>query len=380
MSVEVEELASSPHYRLLSYQSYWKKYAVIESGERYLVTRFSLDRASDLDTVNLLENLEDWRNKLRSVAEQTSCFQPIEKIVPHAEGIDLFEKMPLGIPLGTLIFRSGALNAPFVASILAEVARSLDCLHREGLYHFCLNLDRIIIDDQGKIRIIDVGLVHHLQSIYGPQTFPNPFWEYVHPHPSYVPPELLKGSLVGAQTDIFALGALTFQLLTGSTAYVGADDMEVYSMIKTGERPKIRSFRAELGPRIEVAIHQALSPHPHERSKTALLWIEEAFGKLEKLDDIKLSSTRYVSLLNDWFYDAYFKTVAEPRVVDPLVAALLDKADLDQPSQPLEHVFETMRTTRSTRVKSGKFVFYMTGFSVVFTVIALGLLYVFMRL
>ena len=379
MGGEIEEFSSTPHYRLLSYQSYWKKYAVIEQGDRYLVTRFTTEQVEASSHVRILEEFEAWRDKINALAKQTHSIGLIDKIVPHAEGIDLFEKMPLGIPLGTLLSRSGALNAPFVASIMAELAGTFDAVHSAGMAHLCLNPDRVIIDDQGKIRVIDVGLVYLLQCIHGPLRFPNPSWEYIYSHPSYVSPELLKGKSLGPETDVFAVAALSFQLLTSSTAYVGADDMEVYSQIKMGQRPKLRSFRPEMGPRMETAIVQGLSPHPHERVKTISQWVEDAFGSIDQLDDLKTSSQRYSSLLNDWFYDAYFKPVAEPKAVDPLVAALLDKTNLNQPSQPLEHVFETMRTTRDTRERGGRFVLYVTSFSIVFTVLALGLLYFFMR-
>jgi len=378
MGVEVEELSSSPHYRLLNYQSHWKKYAVVEKGERYLVTRFITERG-DARHVTFLETFESWRDQVNELASLAPSIGQVERIVPHAEGIDVFERMPLGIPLGTLIGRSGALNTPFVASIMAELGRTLDTMLEAGISHLCLNPDRVILDEQGQMRLIDLGLVHLIQCIHGPLSFPNPAWEYIYPNPSYVPPEVLKGKVSGPETDIFSMAAMTFQLLTGSTAFVGADDMEVYSQIKMAQRPKLRSFRPEMGPRVEAAIYQALSPHQHERVKQPSGWVEEAFGAIDTLDDLKTSSARYSTLLNDWFYDAYFKTVAEPKAVDPLVAALLEKTDLNRPSQPLEHVFETMRSTRNAHDKSSRFVFYVTGFSVIFTVLALGLLYFFMR-
>ncbi len=370
--------SQEPIYRLIGLHSVWRKYAVVEGSSRFLVTRI-LSEGSGIDTVHLLEKAEEYQRWTQEVSSSHSCIPKVERVVPHADGVDLFIGMPLGMTLGTLVHRAGPLRVPTVASLFKTIATALNEVHEKGQGHYALNLDRVILDQHGTLTLLDLGLCSLLESIRGPIVFPHPSWEYLHSDSSSTAPEMLRNTKRGQGTDVFALSAMAFHLLTGSSAYVGGDQLEVYSQIRSGNRPNLLDYRREMNPKIGRAITTGLSPHPHERQSSVSEWAESAFGELERLDVLSETVRHYDSVLNDWFYDAYFKTIGEPAVLDPFVSSLLKSSQQTGNKQPLEMVFETMRTTRDTRERSGKMMAYFTGFAVLFASVGLALLYFFIR-
>lgn len=373
---EVE--SQEPIYRLIGLHSVWRKYAVVEGSSRFLVTRI-LNEGTGINTVHLLEKAEEYQQWTLEVSSSHSCIPEVERVVPHADGVDLFIAMPLGMTLSTLVHRVGPLRVPIVASILKTISTALSEVHEKGRGHYALNLDRVVLDETGTLTLLDLGLCSLLESIRGPIVFPHPSWEYLHSDSSCTAPEMLRNTRRSQEVDVFSISAMAFHLLTGSSAYVGGDQLEVYSQVRTGNRPNLIDYRREMNPKIGRAITTGLSPHAHERPSSVSEWAESAFGELDRLDVLSETARYYESVLNDWFYDAYFKTIGEPAVLDPFVSSLLKSSQSTGNKQPLEMVFETMRTTRDTRERSGKMMAYFTGFAVLFASVGLALLYFFIR-
>lgn len=265
-------------YRLIEFQPIWKRYAVVENGERYHVIRILSPQSSEA-ALSPLFAAEEWASWLNPI-ESNESIPRIVRVVPHAEGVDVFTKMPLGISLKTLLHRVGPLRVPFVASILKTLVDALTAFHQGGHVHTSLCLDSVVIDDQGRLTLLDMGLRETLERCRGPISFPNPAWGSLYSEPSTTAPELIDGCKeLSPLMDIFSLSSMTFHMLTGSTAYVGGDILEVYSLVQAGKTPEIEKYRRDLGPSLSQALVRGLSPQPGRRFEEVHELLEAVFGK-----------------------------------------------------------------------------------------------------
>jgi len=116
-----------------------------------------------------------------------------------------------GESLSARLEREGALPAAIAASIGSEVADALAEAHRRGIVHRDVKPSNILIDGAGHANLADFGIAHSLESAAQRLTQTGT----VVGTPAYISPEQLAGGEVGPQTDIFGLGAVLFEMLTG---------------------------------------------------------------------------------------------------------------------------------------------------------------------
>jgi eukaryotic-like serine/threonine-protein kinase len=115
-----------------------------------------------------------------------------------------------GETLRALLQREGKIAHGEVSRIGHEVAAALDALHRAGLMHGDLKPENIMVTSDGSIKITDLGLARAIWQ-KGADT-----GEHVFGTPGYIAPERRRGSSGDARSDIYALGAILFELATGT--------------------------------------------------------------------------------------------------------------------------------------------------------------------
>lgn len=126
-------------------------------------------------------------------------------ILGLVEGVDLRRLMVAFAPLMPLI----------VAPVAAQVARALSYLHRHGVIHRDVKPANVLIDPRGHARLCDLGVAHVLAS-------PRPGDAgRVLGSPAFVAPECLDGDTATAAADLYALGVLLYQGLTGRRPFSG---------------------------------------------------------------------------------------------------------------------------------------------------------------
>jgi serine/threonine-protein kinase len=120
-----------------------------------------------------------------------------------------------GESLNLRIARDGALPVRAAASIGAEVAEALAEAHRHGIVHRDVKPSNILLDTDGHAHLADFGIAHSLEADAERLTQTG----MVVGTPAYLSPEQLAGDEVGPRTDIFGLGAVLFEMLTGRPPY-----------------------------------------------------------------------------------------------------------------------------------------------------------------
>lgn len=168
-----------------------------------------------------------------------------------------------GPSLRDLIAERGSLTPTQTLAILEPLCDALTVAHGRGLIHRDLKASNVILgrDDHGSRPVLlDFGLVK-LLSETGPALTSS---RSMLGTPAAMAPEQMRGQPVDARTDVYALGLLAFQMLTGAPAYGAAPGVVQSYLQLHGPRPR-PSTKVDINPALDEPIVQALSVDPQQR-------------------------------------------------------------------------------------------------------------------
>jgi tRNA A-37 threonylcarbamoyl transferase component Bud32 len=172
-----------------------------------------------------------------------------------------------GVTLRSAISLEG-MNLERIAELLKQVGRALAAAHSRGILHRDLKPDNIMLKDLGhgeeQVKIIDFGIAKVKDSVIAPSTSLNLSPGTV----AYMAPEQLNGRPITAATDIFALGAITYEMVTGRKPFNPETGFELLQMQQAGVRVKPADLRPSLPIKAQEVILKALSFAPVDRYTT----------------------------------------------------------------------------------------------------------------
>jgi serine/threonine-protein kinase len=176
--------------------------------------------------------------------------------------------MPLiaGESLRERIARSGQLALPDVRRITSEVAAALEYAHRHGVVHRDVKPANVLLDDEHAV-VADFGIArpasveaHERLTISG--TFLGT--------PAYMSPEQATGAApLDARTDIYSLGCVVYEMLTGHAPYTASSIQAVLGQHLTSPLPSVTAERASLGREVDAVLGKALAKEPSSRFSSA---------------------------------------------------------------------------------------------------------------
>ena len=138
-----------------------------------------------------------------------------------------------GKTLKSLIKRRGALTLPEVIDIMLQLTSAIACAHESFIIHRDIKPQNVLILDNGVAKITDFGIAMALNSNELTQT--NSVMGSVH----YLPPEQANGSGATMKSDIYSLGILMYELLTGKVPFKGENAVEIAIKQMRDEIPSI---------------------------------------------------------------------------------------------------------------------------------------------
>ncbi len=148
--------------------------------------------------------------------------------------------------------------------IALKVARALNHAHKKGVIHRDLKPGNIIVDEQGEPIVTDFGLAFDLERFgrKGPVIAGTPL---------YMAPEQLSGdrALVGPASDIYALGVVLYEMITGRPPFEGVEFNELLQAISKRETPDPRQFRPDIDAEIAAICLKCLHKKPDDRHSSA---------------------------------------------------------------------------------------------------------------
>lgn len=179
----------------------------------------------------------------------------------------LYTVMPLyaGELLETRLARAPALSLEEGRNIVVKLARGIAALHRAGIIHRDIKPDNVILESDGSLKLIDLGVVR----VPGMEDFPP---EDIPGTAAYMAPEMFAGEPGNEATDIYALGVTMFRAFSGEFPYENADAISP----PRRDRPKALSdLRPDLPAWLQAALARAIAIDPAERFQDVMEFATE---------------------------------------------------------------------------------------------------------
>lgn len=187
-----------------------------------------------------------------------------------SQGLALILQYVPGETLKELVQREGSLPFHRVESILYDVAKALDYAHRRRIVHRDIKPENVYMDEDAAVaRLADFGIARAWDSDSG-LTMPGTALGT----PAYMSPEQVDGKDLDGRSDIYSLGALGWELLTGRQPWAGESLYNVIYKQKREELPPVTDVRPDIPGYLRLAVEKALRKKPEDRWGSAEEFLE----------------------------------------------------------------------------------------------------------
>jgi len=168
-----------------------------------------------------------------------------------------------GQDLAAILRQNGALSARQAARIASATARALQAAHDRGVVHRDVKPGNIMVSKDGRVRVTDFGIARAVAE--SQLTLPGTTLGSVH----YFSPEQARGEATTPASDVYALGIVLFEMLTGRRPWEGDSAAVVAVARLSGPVPTPSSYHGGIPPAIEAIDRKALAPEPGDRFSSA---------------------------------------------------------------------------------------------------------------
>ena len=190
-----------------------------------------------------------------------------------------------GKTLKSLIKKRGALTLPEVIDIMQQLTSAISCAHDSNIIHRDIKPQNVLIKEDGIVKITDFGIAMALNSNELTQT--NSVMGSVH----YLPPEQANGKGATLKSDIYSLGIVMFELLTGKLPFRGENAVEIAIKQMKNQIPSVCSMNENIPQSVENIILKACAKNPKNRYNT----VNDMYADIETcLDEDRVDEKRYV--------------------------------------------------------------------------------------
>jgi serine/threonine protein kinase len=168
--------------------------------------------------------------------------------------------------------RAALARGPFPAraaiDVVRQVVSGLAAAHARGLVHRDLKPENILITREGVVKVLDFGLAKPLMSSSDVRTELQTEVGITVGTAGYMSPEQARGAVVDQRTDIFAVGAILYELIAGSRAFEGESSADIVSAVLRQEPPDLAGHH-EAGPGLSRIVRRCLEKDAARRYQTA---------------------------------------------------------------------------------------------------------------
>jgi serine/threonine-protein kinase len=172
--------------------------------------------------------------------------------------------------LRTLLNDEKQLSPDRAVKIAVGICDALDYMHKRGIIHRDLKPENVMVGEDDQVKLIDFGIA--MKEDARRLTFVNV--SSMLGTPDYISPEQVKGARGDQRSDIYAMGIMLYEMLTGRVPFVGPNPLAVMNERLLNDVKSPRELNPEISPELEEILYRALEREPRHRYATAseMMW------------------------------------------------------------------------------------------------------------
>ncbi len=177
----------------------------------------------------------------------------------HAMSMEFFDSHSL-----TVYNKNKRLKKAQKFKVLFEICSGINAAHEAGVVHRDLKPGNILINNQGRVKVVDFGLAAAANAGDSRLTRSG----VILGTPAYMSPEQVQGSDVDSRTDIYSLGIMMYEMFAGEQPYKGKDHMAILFQHVEGKATPPSTINSEVTAALEAVIQKCMKVNPDDRYQT----------------------------------------------------------------------------------------------------------------